>query len=70
MGKSLNEQNGQVNTSVPDPDLDPPGFEIFTPNLEICFENALKSEKIHHNFIHNSSKIQKVKDFNPFVSCC
>jgi len=40
---------------ISDPDLalalDP---SIFHPNLEICFENALKSEQIHYNFIHNT----------------
>jgi len=28
-----------------------------TPNLEISFENVLKSEQIHHSFIHDTSKI-------------
>ena len=42
---------------------------FFTPNLKICFKNALESEKIHQNFIYISWKIQKVKNFNTFVPC-
>ena len=46
-------------------DPDPP---FFSPNLEISFENVQKSEEIHLNVIHNTSKILKVEDFNPFLS--
>ena len=29
-------------------------LRFFTPNLKICLKNLLKSERIHHNFIHKT----------------
>jgi len=43
-----------------DPDLDPkvlfsdPDPPLFHTKLKICFNNVLKMEQIHHNFIHNT----------------
>jgi len=38
------------------------------PNYEIFFLKCAKNELIHHDYTHNTWKIQKVKDFDPFVS--
>jgi len=47
----LKDPNPKLSISDTDPDPDP---SLFHTKLEICFKNALRSEKIHHNFIHYS----------------